>query len=119
MTNEVRIRYATASDVARYYQGPVAHTVKAVVMEVEQEVLAIGGVAYLRGMTLAFMEMLPGAERYPVSLMKASRRAARELFTGIKPLLALCDDRLLTSEKYLQHMGFAPLRDDYYIWQGN
>lgn len=118
MTSNVVIRYATASDVANYYQGPVAHTVKALVMEKDEKVLAIGGVAYINHMTLAFMEMLPGAERFKLSLMKASHRGLIELFRGIKPLLALCDERLPTAENYLRHLGFEPLNADYYIWRG-
>lgn len=118
MTSKVDIRYATAADVERYYQGPVAQTIKAVVMTVDDEVLAIGGVAYINKMALAFMEMLPGAEKYKLSLIKASRHGMREFFTGIRPLLALCDDRLPTADNYLKHLGFVPLTDEYYIWQG-
>jgi hypothetical protein len=119
MTSKVDIRYATAMDVAEYYKGPVAHTIKAVVMTVDDEVLAIGGIAYINQMALAFMEMLPGAERYKLSLIKASKRAMKEFFSSVRPLLALCDDRLPTAENYLKRMGFVPLSDDYYIWQGD
>jgi hypothetical protein len=113
------IRFATAADVERYYNGPQARTIRAVVVESEGDVIAIGGVAYMGNYGLAFMEMQPGAETKKLSIIKATKKAMRELCAKCAPpLIAQQDETLPTSERYLRHFGFKPLYDDYYIWGG-
>ncbi len=110
------IRFATAADFATFDELP-GPTVRAVAVEVDGEVKAIGGIAYLPGRNLAFMQSKDGI--LPLSLMRATKKAMAEILATTKqPIMAERDESIPSSGRYLEHLGFEHMRDNLYTWKG-
>lgn len=110
------IRFATYADFAQFDEPP-RPTVRAVAVEVDGSVVAIGGVAYLPGRNLAFMQAKTGAPS--LSIMRASRKAMIEILSKTKPpIIAERDVTIESSERYLLHLGFEHMHDNLYLWKG-
>lgn len=100
------IRYATREDVARWYKG-VPGTMRAIVLEVNGEVLAFGGVMRRDHRLMAFMEMKGEAPKYPVSMVRAACKAIKEIIsTYSQPVYAVVDDEWKSAPRFLNYCGF-------------
>lgn len=120
MTSEIRV--ATANDVALFYSGkgmPQA-SVRAVVLEVDGQPKAIGGVALFQGGPVAFMNMTEDAVKHPKLIMKATKKLVDEVFSRYRcPIYAFRDTTLESSFRYLTHIGFRPVEEnsEVFIWR--
>ena len=109
------IRFATRADFESFDEPP-SHTVRALVIVHEGSVVAVGGLAYFPCCRMAFMQ---AKNTRPLSIMKATKIVMKEIFSqsGL-PIFAARDTSVESSSRYLDHLGFVPLDDDYYIWRG-
>lgn len=109
------IRFARKEDYEQFDQLPSSRA-RAVVVEDDKGVAAIGGLAYFPRYVLAFMKV---DRTLPVSMLKAAKFAIRSLFaTSPLPIFAMRDHAIQTSGRFLEHFGFVPFEGDYYIWVG-
>lgn len=109
------VRYATAEDVRRYpfKEGPQTQSMRAVVIEEDGELKAIGG-AYSVGHALyIFSEIEPG-----YCNGRAIVKAAKMLMGLVKgmPLVAVQNTDLESSGRFLAHLGFK--HEEGSLWRG-
>lgn len=103
------IRPATSDDVRGWY-GYIPATMRAIILEVNGEPIAIGGLMRGRDCCTAFMDMKDGASDFPHSLWKATMKAMREIILESKlPVYALVNEELSTAPAFLRRLGFAPV----------
>lgn len=108
MTNN--IRYATAVDIRNWY-GNIPGTMRCILLEVDGNPIAFGGVMHRDGRLVAFMEMKDGAQKYGVSIMKASLKGIREIISGYsQPVYAIVDDEWKSAPEFLKRLGFVDSR---------
>lgn len=113
----IEVRFATQSDFAKFDELP-SPTVRAVAVDVDGVVMLLGGVAYLPGRNLAFMQAKVGVPAKAV--MQATYKAMNEIMATTRgPIIAERDESIESSGRYLLHFGFEHLRDNLYIWKGN
>ena len=120
MTSDIRV--ATANDVAIFYSesGMPQASIRAVVVEVDGDPIAIGGVALCNGGPVAFMNMRPSASNYPKLIMKATRMLVRNVFSRYRgPIYAIRDESIPTSFRYLTRIGFKPVEEnsEVFVWR--
>lgn len=116
MTSEIRI--ASTADVIDWY-GMVPATMKAVLLLIDDNPVAIGGMMRKNGMNVAFMDMKPEASVVPISLWKASKKAMQEIIgqSGM-PVYARVSDELSTAPAFLRRLGFLPQdeNEEVMVW---
>ena len=115
------IRPAVRADLDALTDGPRPYRVRAVAMEVDGRVLAVGGLAYLEnGVVGAFMQGLDEARDYPVSLHRAGKMMMAEAERlGIRRLVAMADKSVEAAERWMLRFGFKPEQHDgvtVYVW---
>lgn len=120
MTSE--IRRATANDVALFYSGNEMPkpSIRALVVEVNGDIKAIGGVAMSVGGPVAFMNMKGDGSRFPKLIMKATKMLVRDVFSLYRcPIYAIRDTGLDSSMRYLTRIGFERLNEEseVYVWR--
>ncbi|HFI5583233.1 TPA: hypothetical protein ACGQTX_004233 [Raoultella ornithinolytica] len=104
MTNN--IRYATRDDISSWYEK-VPGTMRAIVLEVDGEVQAFGGVMRREHRLVAFMEMKDDAPKYPVSMIRAACKAIKEIIsTYSQPVYAVVDEEWKSAPRFLEYCGF-------------
>lgn len=106
----VTIRPSVAGDFALFDEA-LPFRVRAWTAERGGKVLGIGGV-YLHpdGHTGAWLQLLPGSERYPVLLHKTALRfLADQRARGVKSIVAMADDFNPAAERWLLRLGFEPV----------
>lgn len=115
MTNN--IRHATESDIRNWY-GRIPATMRAIVLEVDNDPKMICGVLHQADHYMAFMDMKNDAQRFPVAIMKASRMAILEVFSKYhQPILAIESDEHESANRFLKRMGFKPINEKVMIWE--
>ena len=116
------IRYATDGDFISVVGAPPTLRVRAFAGEVDGEVLAVGGLAFLPdGSVGAFLQAKPGAERrYSVTLHRAGLRTMQEARrVGIQRVVALADKDVVPAERWLERLGFEAVQVDgerAFVW---
>lgn len=115
------IRPSTPEDFDLFAER-LPYRVRAWTGEQDGKVLGIGGV-YLApdGTVGAWLQLLPGAERYPVTLHKTALRFLDDQKQrGVKTIVAMADDLIPSAERWLQRLGFEPVlveEKKVYRWQ--
>ena len=115
------IRPATRADFDVLTDGPRPYRVRAVAMEVDGRVLAVGGLAYLEnGVVGVFMHGTDEAREYPVTLHKSGKMMMAEAERlGIRRLVAMADSNVDAAERWMLRFGFQPEQHDgatVYVW---
>jgi hypothetical protein len=117
----VEMRTATAADVDRFFGSRPAGTVKTVVVTVDGEPAAIGGLSYADKRVTLFSDLKPAVRPYVRSM--AFLRAVKQLQTWCgqakAPVFAVADDDEPTSKALLTRLGFECIADDVYVWGAN
>jgi len=112
------IRPATADDLARFRPGETWPTVKATVGEVDGAPVAIGGLAFVGGRVIAFLEMDDGARPYKLSLFREMTRIMNEAkASGLRLIYATPDPNEPTAEALLTRLGFSRDHKGAWRWQ--
>ena len=108
LMSTVFLRPAISADFAELLAQPLPYRVRAYTALRDDELLGIGGIAFLPQDTFAaFLILKPGARRYRIALHKAglmTLRVAREL--GIRRLVATADTAIPAAEPWLDRLGF-------------
>lgn len=113
------IRWATASDIDTFYGKRPPQTVRALVIDVDGELIACGGITKDKGQNVAFMDLKPGALDHKKALIRAIHMAKKELvLTSEVPVYSIADSRFETAKGMLEHYGFTQISDEVFKWQG-
>lgn len=114
------IRKATAEDVAFFYglDSMPRASIRAMVVEIDGMVQAIGGVSFTIGGPVAFMSMKPGAEKHPKAIMKAAKEIKKHIYSQFRsPIYAVRDTGIESSDRFLRRFGFLPIENsEVYQW---
>jgi hypothetical protein len=113
------IRPAVAADFAKFIDGPYPYRVRAITGLIGDEVVALGGIAYLPDDTHGvFLFADDKARGYPVALHKTAvgiLLAAKQL--GIRTLVATADPSIPAAERWLRRLGFTQhLINNQRVW---
>jgi hypothetical protein len=113
------VRPAVASDFIPFLDQPLPYRVRAWAGTLDNEVLAVGGIAYMPdGAHSVFLLANDRAREFPVTLHKTALmvlREARKL--GIKKLATLADPGIGAAERWLKRLGFEPIMiEEKKVW---
>ncbi len=114
MTKHRNIRPATRPDLEQFY-GQFPWSFRAVTLEIDEEVLAVGGVYYDGGTTVAFSSMEDGTiEDNPM----ASARMVVETMKIIsgRACIAIASDKFEQAPALLKRLGFEHMEEETYRW---
>lgn len=115
MTNS-ELRLATADDIRDWY-GRIPYTMHCMLLMIDDHPMAIGGIARMNGQNVAFMDIKPAAQHYPVTLVKASKCVIDEIISrSVVQSVATPDPNLKNSRKFLTKLGFQQLNEELMIW---
>jgi hypothetical protein len=106
------LRPATLADVMRFYGEPQQVTLQAVVMEVEGEIVGIGGLAYDGDKLRAFGDLKPAAFEHKHTIARAARMIAGMAGRACGPVFTAADPQYAESPKLLRRLGFKPFGHD-------
>ncbi len=116
---KISINSATTDDIKQWY-GLIPCTMRALIFEVDGVPKAIGGILHQSGRAIAFMDIKDDASEFPVALMKATKKAMREIFSQYRqPIYAAVNEDLESAPRFLRHLGFIPVDENekVMIWQ--
>jgi hypothetical protein len=119
MSNSPVIRPAGRADIDIFARGDAVPSIRAVCMEVDGKVIALGGVAYAKGRWIGFCDLTPEARRYKMRIMRAARRFLDEARRdGIRFIYAGRDTDEPRSLAWLTSLGFVldPRSQSLYRW---
>lgn len=88
---------------------------QAVVLDVDGEILAVGGIYYEGSRIIAFSDLKPGAEAYKKSIMRGTKMILELMRKKRRPVHAVRDPEISTAPGFLAHLGFEQV-GDYYEW---
>lgn len=114
------LRPANGADIADLY-GNLGPTVRAIAGEVDGQVVGIGGLAFVKGIVLAFADLDDEMRRRPIALHKAALGFLRQAKqAGHRHVFAECDRNIPRARPWLERLGFRPVDDDgtVMLWQG-
>jgi hypothetical protein len=89
----VTIRPAVAADLAAVATEPLPYAIRAITLEIDGKVMAVGGLAFPPGdVAWAFVDQVPELARYPVTIHRAGI-AGMELIrgSGLSEVVATAD----------------------------
>lgn len=111
-------RPATAEDIAAFYPEGLAHTVRAWAMDMDGEVVGLGGIVYRPGDAYLFSVIRPALRKHPRAMVRAAWAFLAE---HGESLPAFADPQEPGSARFLAFLGFrfvAPTAvADAYCWQ--
>lgn len=118
----VKLRYATAADIAHFVTGPLPYRIRAFAAETNRSLLGIGGLAFQPSGTIAaFLLIKPEARKFPIALHKAGLRTLAEARAlGIRRIVALAEEGNAAAEPWLARLGFdrVQVNDEFaWVWQ--
>lgn len=88
---------------------------KAIVAEMDGEILGIGGIYYRNGFMVAFSDFNEKMNDFPFTRGRATKMIMD--IVGNKPCIAIADQRHSGSEKLLTRLGFKHVSGRTYEWQ--
>ena len=108
-------------DFVDFYGTEPPYSFKAWVAELDGKVIGLAGFALGGAVPMAFSDMTEEMAKYPVTIMRESRRVMNELAGVGRPLHCLASKHLPNSEAFLQRLGWTWFRHDengeVYTWQ--
>ncbi len=117
---KARIRPATREDVNHLEADTFGKTMKAYVIDLDGEAIAIAGVLHT-SLNQAFSKLTEEAEKRPVMIMKLAKKTVELFKTYPTPIYAVASNHYETSDDLLVHLGFEfdEICGDrrYYKWQ--
>jgi N-acetylglutamate synthase-like GNAT family acetyltransferase len=119
----VTIRPSTPEDIRHVIGEPLPWRVRALTGEIAGRVIAVGGLTWLPGGTIAaFAALTDEARKYKVSLHRAGLRLMREAKeSGIKSVVASADSGSDPALRWLLRLGFKPVESDNerttFVWR--
>lgn len=110
----VELRAATRSDLLEFF-GAVPASMRAIVARVDGEIMGIAGIKYTAAGLVAFSDAKPGAERFPVSMVRMARMLVKIMGDIEAPIYALSSQP--TAPALLERLGFVQTQNpEVYKW---
>lgn len=105
----VAVRKATGQDIEAFSSRPSNHTLRAFVGDLDGEIIALGGLATVKGRHYAFLDLTEKARPYKMHIMRAAIRVFKEARqSGIRFVYAEADANEPKSSTWLERLGFEP-----------
>jgi hypothetical protein len=102
-----KIRHATAADLDAFYgENRPRVSQRAIVVELDGEILGVAALNYFDGQMTAISEMRDELQAYPVTIMKAARMFAEILDKHGAGVLAVASNEIPRSAQFLERVGF-------------
>ncbi len=115
---KVVLENATRADLAEFDEKFLRPTVKAVVARIDGEPVALAGLWYMNGLTIAFCILKPEARPYKKTIHKVATMIVAYAKARHKFIFAQIDDGEGTADRWLRRLGFEPYGNDgAYRWQ--
>lgn len=109
----IAFRFATSADVDRYYGERPAPTMRAIAIFMDEEPVAIIGLAYQRDRYIAFSEFKPELEPHLKSMtVLRAVKAAQRMFLD-SPLPVLVKDT--TNPPLIERLGFLKIDEGVHL----
>lgn len=105
VSKKASIRAATRIDIDNLGSDTFGKTVRAYVIDVGGEAIAISGVLHTH-LNQAFSLHTEKADKYPVMKMKLAKKLVELMKTYQKPVYALASEEYKTSDSLLLRLGF-------------
>ena len=117
---KIELRDATKEDVHRWYKGPPPVSMRAQVLDVDGEIMAIWGVQNTNGDMVCFSHIKPEARLLKREVVKGIRML-RKLLQEYPHVIAFASKDEPTSEAFIRHVGFAHVasssQGEIYLWE--
>lgn len=114
------IRTATARDIEAFYGERPPFTMRALVADLDGEIIGIGGVAYYPNKIVAFSEIKPKFRKYKKTIYKAAKMVCKIVDKYGASALAISSESEKNSGELLARMGFVHIgktsQGDIYQW---
>lgn len=114
------VRPATRQDVEAFAGKPNAQTVRAFVGDLDGKIIAIGGVAVVKGRHYAFLDLDEEARGYKMHIMRTALRMMQDASKrGVRFIFAEADQCEPKSDAWLKRLGFEtdPRAQNLYRWK--
>lgn len=118
--NKLIIRPATRGDIEAYASKPNAQTVRAFVGDLDGKIIAIGGIATVKGRHYAFLDLDEEARGYKMHIMRTALRMMQDASSrGVRFIFAEADQGEPKSDAWLKRLGFEadPRSSHLYRWR--
>lgn len=103
----VVIRPATRPDIDAFSSMSGKPSIKAVCMEKDGRIIALGGIAYAKGRWIGFCDLAPEARHHKMHIMLGARRFMAEARkSGVRYIYAAADPHESRSILWLKSLGF-------------
>lgn len=103
------VRPATRADIETYAGRPSNETIRAFVGELDGKVIAIGGLATVKGRHFAFLDLDEEARGYKMHIMRMALRMMQNASSrGVRFIFAEADQCEPKSDAWLKRLGFKP-----------
>ena len=115
-------RWATRDDIEAYSPLRNKPTIRALCIEVDGEIVALGGLAFSQSRWIMFCDVQDEGRRYKVALMKAAKRMIEEAGRmGIRYVYATASPSERNSVRWVESLGFKidPRTPDIYRWSAD
>lgn len=117
----VVIRPATRADLDAFSPLPGKPTIRALCMEREGRIIALGGFVLSKGRWIAFADLSEEARRYKIHILRAAQRLFRDARRdGVRYIYTDADTQEPRSLPWLASLGFSldPRSRSLYRWEG-
>lgn len=115
------VRLATREDIDAFSSMRGKPTIKALCMEVDGEIVALGGYALVKGRYFGFCDLHEEARQYRMHIARAAKRFLKAAHDeGIKFIYAEPDPEEAGAVRWLTSLGFEvdPRTAYLYRWKG-
>lgn len=106
-------RPATKKDVEEFYPE-ASQTFHAYVVEINGEVLGIGGIYYIGNFLVAFAKNKPELDAYPFTKARGAKKIMNII--GDRYCIAFADTKIPEAPKLLERLGFQHVEGNTYQW---
>lgn len=118
--SDLVVRRATVEDVRSYSELERNPSTRAWVGEINGRIIAMGGVALIKGRWFAFFDCNEEALKYKMQIMRTAIRMLREQRDyGVRFIYAEADTSYPKAEKWLASLGFVrdPISNYLFRWR--
>lgn len=113
----IEIVPATAEMIAALQGRPAQQTTRAIAAVKDGRVLGAAGYFVRDATAVAWLQAGEELRRHPRVLILGARLLLRRLAELDMPIIASCDRREPSAERFLAHWGFVHLTGDIYLWE--
>lgn len=114
----VEVRPATRADLAGFYEkDAIGPSFKAIAGTVDGKVVAVAGLAFVRGRPVAFCDMKDEARRYKLLIHKTARRVIDDAKRRHRFIYAEADENEPSAARWLTALGFEQYEGSIFRWR--